>query len=172
MCKRYVNATMALFSDIKLSTDGIPQSFIGLFDTVDYKVDKNKQINLPPFYILTRFTFLGTKSEDLSTPNPMRDNTRFHIKIRLTKCSSEDKEQQYIDLDQFVIDIANETPSRACFDYLNVTHITQQPNLVLEPGDGKYVIKVLIRDEDEEQNGEKYTIQSMYPLLVRRDVTF
>ena len=51
---------------------------------------------------------------------------------------------------------------KACFDFLNYTRTTKIDKIELPGGSGKYVIKILIKDS-EDQN---YTIQTMSQLVV------
>ena len=72
----------------------------------------------------------------------------------------------------FILDLGDpavrDSICKACFDYLNFTQVTKVASLVLEPGVGKYVVKLLIAEVDDSHElvDDDFTVQSMYPLTV------
>lgn len=164
MCKTYVNASARCYKSIT-SIDNNVMSYDIPFTSIRHD-NEGDQIVISRFSIVTCIDFLGTGNEDRKNENPLESRRTLDFIIRLTKCSNDERRRIGYDLDSFSINLAEmyetEQIGTACFDYLNYTRTTNVDKIDLPMGLGKYVIKVLIKDSED----ENYTIQSMSQLVV------
>ena len=164
MCKKYVNASVRCFKSITLNGNNIVSydvPFVKIF------VDTNTtEISISDFFLVTTIDFLGTNNENHKNENMLESKKKLDFIIRLTKCSADENKRIGCDLDTFSIDLnemyKQDQVNQACFGFFNYTRNTKIDKLKLPGGSGKYVIKVLIKEADEED----YTIQTMSQLLV------
>jgi len=86
--------------------------------------------------------------------------------IRLTKCNKLEEKRLGFDLDCFSINLKEMARcgqiENACFDFMNYTRITNIDQLDLPGESGKYVIKVLVKNSED----QTYTIQLMISLTI------
>lgn len=169
MCMLYVNATLGMYASVRYDSRGNTESLLNMFDSLDVDTDDEGLPALPNFYIVTRLCILGSnRNED----NILRRRGKLIFKLRLTKCDPEPEKQLGRDLDSFSVDLSDqklgEAISMACFEYLNYTQVTEVAPLKLEPGFGKYVLKLLIAEEKNGREPEEkdFTLQSMYSFSV------
>lgn len=169
MCKLYVNATFGLYADVRYNSHGSTESLVGMFDSLDVGTDSNGLPLLPDFQIVTRICVLGSEKNQ---ENLLTRRAKLVFKIRLTKCDKDLDKQLGKDLTTFTLDLnspdVKNSICKACFDYLNFTQITKVTSLALEPGEGKYVMKLLIAEAEDSRElvDDDFTVQSMYPLTV------
>lgn len=164
MCKKYVNASARCYKSIT-SVDNNVMSYDIPFMSIRHD-DNENMVVISRFSIVTNIDFLGTNNETHKKDNPLESGRTLEFVIRLTKCNSDENKRIGYDLDSFSINLAEmrETGQlgKACFGFLNYTRTTNVDELELPGGTGKYVIKVLIKDSEEDD----YTIQAMSQLIV------
>lgn len=164
MCKKYVNASAKCYKSIT-SVDNNVMSYNIPFTSIRHD-DDGTLATINNFSIVTNIDFLGTNNKKHKVKNPLECRKTFNFILRLTKCSSDESKRIGYDLDCFSINLDEmyETNqfNEACFDFLNYTRTTNIDKLELPGGLGRYVIKILIKDSEEEE----YTIQSMSQLIV------
>lgn len=164
MCMKYVNVAARCYKSIALVDNNV-MSYNIPFTNIQHDV-VDGQIAVGSFVIITNVDILGTGKEEHKTENPLESGRTLDFIIRLTKCSNEEDKRIGYDLDHFSINLCEmyETGqvSRACFDFFNYTRTTNVDKVFLPGGKGKYVIKILIKDSED----ENYTIQEMLPLTI------
>ncbi len=169
MCKLYVNATLGLYADVRYDKDGNTESLVGMFDSLDVDTNENGIPVLPNFQIVSRICVMGSEKNQ---NNVLNRHAKLVFKVRLTKCDQDPNKQLGKDLTEFVLDLDDAKVKKsiriACFPYLNFTQVANVASLELEPGPGKYVVKLLIAEADEvcELTDDDFTVQSMYSLTV------
>lgn len=169
MCKLYVNATLGLYADVRYDQNGNTESLVGMFDCLDVDTDERGLPILPNFQLVSRICILGSENNQ---DNILNRQAKLVFKVRLTKCDSNPNNQLGKDLTEFILDLSDakvrQSVCMACFPYLNFTQITNVSSLKLEPGSGKYVLKLLIAEvnESHELVDDDFTVQSMYSLTV------
>lgn len=172
MCLQYVNVVVELYSDVKEDRTTGSRSYIGAFDRLAVPENQDGKLELPGFVAVARFNFLGTSAPEKKQESFVeRKRGCLEVKLLLSKCSGETELQQASVLGEFEIDLAKLEGSikKACFHFLNYTHICNVGRMVLEPGAGSYVVKAVARwkpfpgiSEDETD----FTVQSMCYLEV------
>lgn len=164
MCKKYVNVSARCYKSIT-SVENNVMSYDIPFTSIRHD-DDGASVSICEFSIVTNIDFLGTNVEAYKKENPLENRRTLDFIIRLTRSSSDANKRIGYDLDCFSIDLAElyemGQVDTACFDFLNYTRTTNIDKLDLPGGVGKYVIKVLIKDSEE----ENYTIQAMSQLIV------
>lgn len=171
MCMMYVNATLGLYGSVRYDSRGNTDSLLNMFDGLDVETDDAGLPILPNCRVVTRICILGSNRNE---ENILRRRAKLAFKVRLTKCDTDPERQLGRDLDEFLVDLGDpklkDAISVACFEYLNYTQVTEVASLKLEPGLGKYVLKLLIAEQKEGQelSEEDFTVQSMYSLSVNR----
>lgn len=161
---KYVNASSRCYKSIT-SVDNHVMSYDIPFTSIRHdKVDG--QIAISRFVIVTNIDLLGTSNTEHALENPLESKNTLDFIVRLTKCSNDNNKRIGYDLDCFSINLAEiceaDQIGKACFDFLNYTRTTKIDKLELPGGTGKYVIKILIKNSED----ENYTIQSMSQLIV------
>ena len=164
MCKKYVNASTRCYKSVTSVNNNVVSYDIP-FTSIRHVNDGAVTI-VENFSIVTIIDFLGTNNECHKRSNPLECKRTLDFIIRLTKCSNDESKRIGYDLDCFSINLAEMYKAnqfdRACFDFLNYTRTTNVDRLELPGGTGKYVIKILVKDSEEED----YTIQSMSQLTI------
>ena len=164
MSMKYINATAACFKSVSINNNKIV-SYNAPFNQI-HAVTENDTPVIDSFSIVTQIDFLGTDSSLQKADNPLEMRTTEDFIIRLTKCDPDEANRLGRDLDSFSIDLAEmyekERVDRACLDFLSYTRITNVKKLDLPKGAGEYVIKILIKDAEDED----YSIQSIMKLTV------
>lgn len=169
MCMKYVNATARCFDTVLMNEDKII-SFVGPFETI-VGYEKNGQVVIENFAIVTEIAVLGTNNEDSKKNNPLYNNDTLYFTLRLTKRDRDPAKQVGKDLDKFVIDIRKLKETReishACYPYLNRMHVSNIAGVTFpsfkQEETGKFVLKVLVSTTG---NPKDDIIQSMTPFCV------
>lgn len=166
MCMKYVNASARCYKSIRIEENNVMSYDIPFISIRHDNI--GEQIVISKFVIVTSIDFLGTNNEEHKSENPLESRRTLDFIIRLTKCSSDGSKRIGYDLDRFSINLAElyekDQVGKACFDFLNYTRTTNIDMIELPGGLGKYVIKILIKDSED----ENYTIQAMSQLIVCR----
>ncbi len=164
MCMKYVNANVTCFKSVVMDGDKIV-SFNAPFEIIK-STNANDTLFIEDFSLVTQIDFLGTSDVNHMKDSSLEQKKTIDFIVRLTKCTRDEKDRIGFDLDSFSINLSdmyeNNKVNTACFDFLNYTQITNVKRLNLPGGNGKYVIKVLIKDCDESE----YSIQSMTQLTI------
>lgn len=168
MCMKYINSTVECYLSTSRNSQEQPIAFFYPFDTITASKEENGDFSIGGFSIKTGICVLGTNKTERFDENPIAQGAILHFTVRLTKCAKDPKDRLGIDLDEFDIDLTNvkdnEVFSQACYPFLNYTRITKIEKISLpEKGFGKYVLKVLVRDN---QNHKEDSIQTMFELTV------
>lgn len=172
MCMKYVNAVIELYSDVKEDRETGSRSYFGAFDHLMVPEDNEGKLVAPGFVSVVRFNFLGTADEEKKPENFVEQKRGcLEVKLLLSKCSDHEELRLAYPLGEFEIDLAKLEGSikKACFHYLNYTHIVNVGRLVLEPGAGTYVVKVVARwkpKADIAREESEFSVQAMYHLEV------
>lgn len=165
MCMKYINVTTRCYKSITTEENNIVSYDIP-FTSIRCNDDENGHIYINNFSIVTHINALGTNNDKHKNDNPLEKGRKLDFIIRLTKCSTDESKRIGYDLDSFTIDLGGIQESgkaeRACFDFVNYTRTTNVDKLELPGGIGRYVIKVLVKDSEENE----YTIQTMFQLTV------
>ena len=86
-----------------------------------------------------------------------------NFRIRLTKLSENPEEQISYDLNDFDIDLSDDSIiKKACFKYAERIEVITVNKLELDTN-GSYVIKVLVKDNEK----ELYDVQMLHPLYIK-----
>ncbi|MCM1246367.1 MAG: hypothetical protein NC293_12065 [Roseburia sp.] len=161
---KYVNANTTCFKSVIMDGDKIV-SFNAPFEVIK-ATNIDNTLFIEDFSLVTQIDFLGTSDSEHKMENPLEQKKTVDFIVRLTKCTRKEEDRLGFDLDSFSIDLEDiykkEKVDTACFDFFNYTKITNVKRLDLPCGDGKYVIKVLIKGSEEEE----YSIQSMTQLTI------
>lgn len=164
MCMKYVNASARCYKGITITENKIISYDIP-FTGIKHDSDGDT-LSISKFSVVTNIDFLGTNNDVHKSENPLECQRTLDFIIRLTKCSADKEKRIGYDLDHFSIDLAdlyrNNQVHMACFGFLNYTRTTNIDKIQLPGGLGKYVIKVLIKDSQENE----YTIQSISQITV------
>lgn len=172
MCLQYVNTVIELYSDVKEDRMKGSRSYIGAFDRLAVSENRDGKLELPGFVAVARFNFLGTSvPEKKQISFVERKRGCLEVKLLLSKCSGEAELQQAAVLGEFEIDLAKLEGNikKACFHFLNYTHICNVGRMILEPGAGSYVVKAVARWKslsDILEDETEFTVQSMCYLEV------
>lgn len=160
MCMKYVNINAQCF-DNSVSQywfgNGALSSFVRSIKCSEesegvYRVDK--------FGIALFINIRGSESDKLH--NPLEQKKKLDFKVRLTRLSKDVKEQLSYDLTSFSIDLSDENLiQKACFPYVDLIKTVNVNNLELQSA-GDYVIKVLVKEADE----DLYDIQITHQLSI------
>lgn len=167
MCMKYVNAIAECYEGMVSNSDG-SVSYLNLFNRIHASFRQNGMMEVGGFVVVTRINNLGTSHEEHAKDNILMQRGTLDVIIRLTKCSTDESQQLCIDLDSFSIDLKQEESriDHACFDFFNYTRISEIKDFDLELGAGKYVIKVLMKEHEEDAS--KYAIQYMTSLYIEK----
>lgn len=164
MCKKNVNAVIRCYKSVSTMDNHI-MSYDIPFTSIKHD-DVEDTMTISDFNIVTNIDFLGTNNIEHKKNNPLEKRKKIDFILRLTKCSSDESKRIGYDLDTFSIDMKEMYDSAqvntACFDFLNCTRTTKVDSLGIPGGTGKYVLKLLIKYEDEKE----YTIQAMTSLVI------
>lgn len=164
MCMKYVNTITNCFKSVSKENNCIV-SFNAPFESIIATI-KDGQSSINDFVVLTLVNILGTGDESKIVDNPLSNKKTIDFIIRLTKCDANEENRIGYDLDRFSINLADMDEKKqidhACFEFFNYTRMTNVDHIPLQGGVGKYVIKVLIKDSEQEE----YTIQSMTKLTI------
>ena len=172
MCLKYVNTVIELYSDVKEDRETGSRSYFGAFDRLMVPENNEGKLVVPGFVSVVRFNFLGTADKEKSPGNFVEQKRGcLEVKLLLSKCSDYEESRLAYPLGEFEIDLAKLEGSikKACFHYLNYTHIINVGRLVLEPGAGVYVIKAVVRWKPQigiSCGNPEFSIQAMYYLEV------
>lgn len=163
MCMKNINITGTLFKKITLENDF--QSFEMPFDTIVAKTNNNT-LYIDDFSIVLNYCLMGTnKTENLSS-NIVNQKGKLYTLLRLSKVSRDESKQLSVDLSEFVIDLSdpNLYISHACVDYVTFRKIfsVTQINLDKRAGLGEYVLKILVRTDENDM----WNVQSYIPLRI------
>lgn len=174
MCMKYLNAIIVPYKSAFSTSDGAITALNAPLCAVNCQEVKDGKAILEDFVVMTDLNFLGTAHEDHKKDNPLEQGKKIGIIIRLTKCAQNVEDRKYIDLDKFVIDLAEVKAKgwthKACFDYYNHARLTRIPDDIRwipvgqdgQPAVGNYVLKVIVEDF---KTGIQ-TVQSMCPLQI------
>lgn len=168
MCMKYVNATVECYRVVAQNSEGQVSIFYDPFDTITAVRNGDGSFSIGGFALKTAICVLGTDNEKHTDENPICKKDKLFFKIRLTKCSTDEEKRLGIDLDEFEVNLGElqeeGLASIACYPFVNYGRITTIGRINLPAnGFGKYVIKVLVRDE---RNHTTDSIQSMMLLTV------
>lgn len=172
MCLKYVNAVIELYSDVREDRKTGSRSYFGAFDRLMVPENREGKLELPGFASVVRFNFLGTADEGKKLENFVEQKRGcLEVKLLLSKCSDQEDLRMAYPLGEFEIDLAKLEGSikKACFHYLNYTHIINVGRLVLEPGAGVYVVKAVARWRPQPgvaPEESEFSVQAMYYLEV------
>ena len=172
MCLKYVNTVIELYSDVREDRETGSRSYFGAFDRLMVPENEERKLEVPSFASVVRFNFLGTADEKKSPKNFVEQKRGcLEVKLLLSKCSEHEDLRLACPLGEFEIDLAKLEGSikKACFHYLNYTHIINVGRLVLEPGAGVYVVKAVARwkpQPDIATEESEFSVQAMYYLEV------
>lgn len=161
MCMKYINVNVQCFESVSNSILGLGRTtFSSMIGSVKSKEKHGKYI-VDDFNVVTFVNIRGTK--DAKNPeNPLDSGKKMCFRVRLTKLDEKEENQLSYDLKDFEIDLSDKKLiHHACFDYVERTEIVKVEDLVLE-SQGAYVIKVLVKDENE----EKFNVQMTHPLYI------
>lgn len=163
---KYINAVASCYKSISNDKDSI-LSFNAPFEVMKAVTDEDG-LSTDDFTIVTQLNFLGTSKEKHIEENPLEQGKTLDFIIRLTKCDKSEENRLGFDVDKFSIDL-NEMKKKklaemACFGFLNYTRMTKIDKLSLPAGQGKYVIKILVKYAED--NDSKYQIQAMSGLTI------
>lgn len=162
MCMKYLNANIICYDDVE--SDGLdPICFKKPFDRITALVQKDIAL-IGDFTIVLHINIIGTDNEKEQKNNVLYTNDKLNFKIRLTKCDPNPQNQLAVDLKQFDLDVKKLHKDLACYPFLNYTHVIDVKEIPLEQGVGKYALKVLVKNSNEDET--KYTVQSMRNLEV------
>lgn len=172
MCLKHVNAVIELYSDVKEDRETGSRSYFGAFDRLMVPENSEGKLVAPGFVAVVRFNFLGTADEEKKLENYIEQKRGcLEVKLLLSKCSDYEELRSAYPLGEFEIDLAKLEGSikKACFHYLNYTHIINVGRLVLEPGAGVYVVKAVARWKPQAgmaQEESEFGVQAMYHLEI------
>lgn len=178
MCMKYINAIVTPYASALSTPEGAIVTLHAPLGAVRCRDIKDGKAALEDFAVVTDLNFLGTTDEAHKKENPLEQGKKIGFIIRLTKCSSEVEGRKYVDLDSFVIDLAEVKDkgwaNKACFDYYNYTRLTKIPEDIRwipvdnegRPMTGSYVLKVIVEEIGE---GGKQSVQAMCPLQIISD---
>lgn len=178
MCMKYINAIVTPYASVLSTPSGGVVTLHAPLGSVRCRDIKDGKAILEDFAVVTDLNFLGTADETHKKENPLEQGKKIGFIIRLTKCSPDVNARKYVDLDSFVIDLAEVKDkgwaSKACFDYYNYTHLTKMPEDIRwipvdgegRPMAGSYVLKVIVEDIDGDG---KQSVQAMCPLQIVSD---
>lgn len=163
MCMKYVNATTYCYESVIKENDN-PVSFNKPFNGVVAIKHSDGSFSIGGFKIVTQISLLGTNTQSNKEFNIIEKKGALDVVIRLTKCDQNEENQLGRDLDAFTIDLQKMSSQldQACYQFLNYTRITEVSGINLVLGIGNYVLKVLVKDSED----ENYTIQTMSRLKV------
>lgn len=158
MCMKYLNATTCCYESVTLKGEK-PISFNRPFNRIIATKQVDGTFAISGFSIVTQMSLLGTNTEANKAVNIIEQQGCIDVIIRLTKCDVDAEKQLARDLDIFKINIKEMSNQidRACYSFLNYTRITEISDVKLDAGIGNYVIKVLVKNEVD----DNYTIQTM-----------
>ena len=162
MCMKYLDANLMCYKSISRYDNKI-LSLNAPFNSISIVNENNNKKLIKDFSIFLQMNFLGTNNDSLKLSNPLVQKEKIDVLIRLTKCSKEPEERLGTDIDYFQIDLSSIDTEIACFEYCNYSKVIDVDSIELPFGAGKYVIKILVKKEQE----EKYTIQSMSTLIIK-----
>lgn len=168
MCMKYVNSTVECYRVVAQNSEGQVSIFYDPFDTITAVSNGDGTFSIGGFALKTTICVLGTDKVERASENPICQKDKLFFKIRLTKCSTDENKRLGIDLDEFEVDLGElqeeGLASIACYPFVNYGRITAIGRINLpENGFGKYVIKILVRDERDHKTD---SIQSMMLLTV------
>lgn len=172
MCLKYVNAVIELYSDVRTDRETGSRSYFGAFDRLMVPENEEGKLVVPGFAAVVHFNFLGTSDKERKLTNHVEQKRgRLEVKLLLSKCSDREDLRLANTLGEFTVDLAKLEGSikKACFHYLNYTHIINVGRLVMEPGAGVYVVKAVARWKPEpgiDEEESDFTVQALYYLEV------
>lgn len=164
MCMKYVNVCTSCYESLSTIDERII-SFNAPLNSVESRYENGK-ILTDSFIIVTQIGFLGTSSEEHKAENVLCSRDKIDVIIRLTKRDKDIANRVGLDIDSFSIDLqeveSENLIDAACFEYYSYTRITNVKKIELPVGAGTYVLKVLLK----KQNENMFTIQSMNTLVI------
>jgi len=148
-------------------------SFGNLFDVVRANDIEGKPV-LPPIQVVAFINIVGSPTEGRLDREPSRIEVgegRLLLTLRLVKDSVSENRRVGVDLDQTVLDLAQQDFA-ICgteFHFINYMHIFDLPSFPLDPGYGKYQFRISAEWlEDGKQPGENSELMSVYEFTVQR----
>ena len=171
MCVPYVNAVVEPFFEVQMTEESREVvSYSKPFDSLTLFKGDHEYPVLPGFKVVTKLNILGTAKPDKIPMNVLAHQGVLEFQLNLTKCADEVGDRKTAVLDAFVIDFRDSEHlklSKACFDYLNFSRITDVPTSEMTAGSGEYVLKLFARERPQEGEPDApFTIQSMAPLHI------
>lgn len=167
MCVQNVNATISLFTEVRNAEIQGAQEFVRPFDIIISKtINDNKYIG--GFYIVVDINLLSTTNEEKQKDNVIYNHKPLDVIVRLTKSHKDKEKRLSLDVDEFIIDAANDNliKRNACVDYISYKKIkkidTNAIQLSKEAGTGDYIFKVLVKRPCDTE----YQVQSVYNLRI------
>ena len=158
MCVKNINAISTLYKTVVLNGNGT----YTLSENINhFSVSGNETSpHIGNFNIITELCLMGERGEQDA---PFKDGVK--VRIRLTKLNRDPGKQYSWDIDEFDVDSNGEGIGQACMPFITKKHITSVKSISLRPDDyrGGYVIKVLIKDNPDE---DKWKVQSISSLDV------
>lgn len=160
MCMKYINTNIQCFESSVNDLFG-NIGFSSIVDSVKSEQKDNKFV-VGNFNITAFVNIRGTQSES-NPDNPVDMKRTLNFRIRLTKLSENPEEQISYDLNDFDIDLSDDSIiKKACFKYAERIEVITVNKLELDTN-GSYVIKVLVKDSEK----ELYDVQMLHPLYIK-----
>ena len=158
MCKSNINIIANLYKNY--TDENNIKTFEAPFDTIIATKEEGMS------YIENFFIVIGTSDEKKKNDNVLINKKNLKIKLRLSKLSSDPSKQYFTDLTETNVDLGSDDIhiSHACVDYVSLRQLLKVKRINLEDkiGLGNFVLKILIKTEEEEQ----WTVQSLTPLRI------
>lgn len=159
MCISNINAVANLYKSYTTNSNST-QSFENSFDTV-VAIRENRNVYIEDFFVVVDYRIMGTTDENKKKDNVIIQKKPLYVKIRLTKLSSDEGKQYFLDLGEDKID--NENILHADVDYISLRKISRVKKIDFSDiGVGEFVVKVLMKTNIDDD----WNIQSLTPLNV------
>lgn len=163
MCKSNINIIANLYKNY--TDENNIKTFEAPFDTIIATKEEGMSY-IENFFIVIDYRILGTSDEKKKNDNVLINKKNLKIKLRLYKLSSDPSKQYFTDLTETNVDLGSDDIhiSHACVDYVSLRQLLKVKRINLEDkiGLGNFVLKILIKTEEEEQ----WTVQSLTPLRI------
>lgn len=163
MCLANINIITKLYKQV-VTQDDITKYEMP-FDTIVAKTIDD-EMYIEDFYIVSDFNLLWTNNEEKAKDNVVNNKGKLQVLLRISRLSTDSEKQLNLDLHRYDIDLSDESivVSKACVPYILYEKILKVGKILLSPkaGLGNYVIKTLVRTNDE----DNWNIQNIIPLRI------
>lgn len=146
-------------------------SFGNLFDIIRANDIEGKPV-LPAIQVVTLVNIVGVPAGGSDEKSRIeKGEGRLLLTLRLVKDSVSENRRVGVDLDQAILDLS-QMDYAICgteFHFINYMHIFDIPSLPLDPGYGKYQLRIFAEWlEEEKQPGESPELVSVYEFTVQK----